>query len=266
MSYELTKWACEVDGIDIYERSVLQQLCKFANEDGICFPSQSTIAEKLNISRVRVNQAIQKLKNLGLISLENGKYYHINHDAPVNVVYTSVNVVNTPPVNEVYTPVNVVNTPVNVVNSHLNKPNNKPINKIKDTKKENRFDEFYQSYPRKVGKPKAQQAYSKAIKQSDHETIMEGLEKQKLQWTKKQTEADFIPHPATWLNGGRWADDFGEAGKNIPADENKSRIAAVLVSKVDQGEIWLERWTQETGLTEQAARQLIATPKLEAVR
>jgi hypothetical protein len=42
-----------------------------------------------------------------------------------------------------------------------------------------------------------------------------------------------------------------------------SVIAILAIGSIFcQGEIWLERWTQETGLTEQAARLLIAIPKL----
>jgi uncharacterized protein YdaU (DUF1376 family) len=69
---------------------------------------------------------------------------------------------------------------------------------------ENGFDKFWNSYPRKVGKEAAAKAYAKALKHVSLIEILEALEKQKPQWRDPQ----FIPHPASWLNAGRWADEL----------------------------------------------------------
>ena len=67
------------------------------------------------------------------------------------------------------------------------------------------FNEFWEIYPRKVGKKKAMEVWKK-IKPDDEllTRILESLEKQKQtpQWDNKQ----FIPHPATWLKQNRWDD------------------------------------------------------------
>lgn len=71
-----------------------------------------------------------------------------------------------------------------------------------------RFGDFWSEYPNKVGKPKAEQSYRKAIAGgTEHGDIMQGLQRWKgsRQWTKDGGE--FIPHPTTWLNQKRWADD-----------------------------------------------------------
>lgn len=67
------------------------------------------------------------------------------------------------------------------------------------------FDDFWQAYPRKIGKDAASKAYTKAVRKTDHETIMAGLRAQlpKMHETEKQ----FIPHASTWLNQGRWQDE-----------------------------------------------------------
>jgi uncharacterized protein YdaU (DUF1376 family) len=68
------------------------------------------------------------------------------------------------------------------------------------------FNEFWELYPRKVGKKKAIEAWNK-IKQDDGsiERILEALKEQKE--TKQWQNHRFIPHPATWLNQERWNDE-----------------------------------------------------------
>jgi len=70
------------------------------------------------------------------------------------------------------------------------------------------FDEFWQAYPRKVGKGAARKSYAKALRITDHDTIMGALSDQRLAMEAK--EAKFIPHPSTWLNQERWEDEAEE--------------------------------------------------------
>lgn len=69
------------------------------------------------------------------------------------------------------------------------------------------FAEFYAAYPRKVGKGAAAKAYAKATKDTDPAAILAGLRNAVEVWRATGTEDRFIPHPATWLNAGRWADE-----------------------------------------------------------
>lgn len=71
-----------------------------------------------------------------------------------------------------------------------------------------RFTEFWEQYPRKENKKKAQTAWLKlSPSKQEHEAIMAGLQKYiaSEQWTKD--DGRFIPHPTTWLNGERWKDE-----------------------------------------------------------
>lgn len=68
------------------------------------------------------------------------------------------------------------------------------------------FDDWYSQYPRKVGKGQAVKAYRKARKSTDHRTLVDSLNAQIPALTAKGKE--FIPHPATWLNGERWNDEL----------------------------------------------------------
>jgi len=76
--------------------------------------------------------------------------------------------------------------------------------KLKAVPAEDRFAEFWQAYPRKVAKPAAEKAWRKVAAEAD--AIMAGLRRQAgcEQWAKDGGQ--FIPYPATWLNGRRWED------------------------------------------------------------
>lgn len=69
------------------------------------------------------------------------------------------------------------------------------------------FAKFWAAYPRKTAKADARKAFTKAWRKLppfDEEAILSGgLERAKAAWT----DAQFIPHAATWLNGERWQDE-----------------------------------------------------------
>jgi hypothetical protein len=66
------------------------------------------------------------------------------------------------------------------------------------------FEEFWQAYPRKVGKRAAREAYEQATRQADPAVILEGAQRYA---ADPNREAQFTPHPTTWLRQGRWEDD-----------------------------------------------------------
>lgn len=70
------------------------------------------------------------------------------------------------------------------------------------------FDEFWAECPRKVGKGAASKAWAKAIKKATPREIIDGMKAASEHWQRTRTETRFIPHPATWLNAERWADEI----------------------------------------------------------
>ena len=70
------------------------------------------------------------------------------------------------------------------------------------------FDRFWKTYPNKVGKDAARQAFDKRNPDDALVDLMVSaveLQKQSSKWTKD--DGEYIPHPATWLNQGRWQDE-----------------------------------------------------------
>ena len=69
-----------------------------------------------------------------------------------------------------------------------------------------RFDEFWDAYPRKVGKKKARAKFAAAVKAAgDAQRVIDGA--QRLAVDPNLPEKRFIPHPTTWLERGGWDDE-----------------------------------------------------------
>jgi hypothetical protein len=92
------------------------------------------------------------------------------------------------------------------------------------TEIEKRFEEWYSLYPRKIAKSAALQAYKKAIhllggeSSEAADTLIVESKPRLLDLAKK--EKQFIPHPASWLNSGRWADEIETPVKPISRNFN----------------------------------------------
>ena len=68
------------------------------------------------------------------------------------------------------------------------------------------FQEFYSAYPKKKGKQDALKAWKK-IKQSEVPEIMAALKRQTRAPDWIRDGGQYIPYPASWLNGRRWEDE-----------------------------------------------------------
>lgn len=76
------------------------------------------------------------------------------------------------------------------------------------------FKTFWSAYPKKAGKDAAKKAFAKRkFDEQAFEKVMAALNEQKAseQWVKDAGQ--FIPHPATWLNQGRFDDELMGGGQ-----------------------------------------------------
>ena len=69
------------------------------------------------------------------------------------------------------------------------------------------FIDWYQLYPKKMARKDAERAWKK-LSAVDQEQAMEALPNHIQYWKLKNTEKEFIPYPATWLNGYRFEDEL----------------------------------------------------------
>jgi uncharacterized protein YdaU (DUF1376 family) len=87
------------------------------------------------------------------------------------------------------------------------------------------FDQFWQAYPEKVGKPVAKTAFAKAIKRATLAEILAGLERYK---ATKPPDRSWL-NPSTFLNQERWNDQpakvngNGHAGGQLPLGRPERR-------------------------------------------
>lgn len=80
---------------------------------------------------------------------------------------------------------------------------------------ERRFDEFWAAYPKKVGKKAAQASWNKIKPDTDlHGKIMTAIGRARATEQWQRENGRFIPNPTTWLNQGRWDDEYEEGVHN----------------------------------------------------
>lgn len=73
------------------------------------------------------------------------------------------------------------------------------------------FETFWDAYPKKKSKGTARKAFTKALQKTSFDTIMNALYKMRdtKEWTKD--DGQYVPYPATWLNGEGWDDEIKNA-------------------------------------------------------
>jgi hypothetical protein len=79
---------------------------------------------------------------------------------------------------------------------------------------EGRFLQFWERYPKKKARIAALRAWSKlSPSEGECSSIMAGVRRYMLsgEWSNPQ----FIPHPATFLNGRRWEDEIGQGAHEV---------------------------------------------------
>lgn len=72
----------------------------------------------------------------------------------------------------------------------------------------NDFQKFWEAYPKKIGKIKAEEAWRKRNGQRPPlEAVLSKIAELKNSDQWKKDNGQYIPHPATWLNRGGWSDE-----------------------------------------------------------
>ena len=69
------------------------------------------------------------------------------------------------------------------------------------------FEQFWASYPRKVGKLTAKRSWEK-LSQENKQKALEAIVEHRKYWVAKGTDWEFIPHASTWLNQERFEDEL----------------------------------------------------------
>ena len=69
------------------------------------------------------------------------------------------------------------------------------------------FEQFWQQYPKKVGKLTAKRSWEK-LSLENQQKALEAIVEHRKYWTAKGTEWELICHASTWLNQERFEDEL----------------------------------------------------------
>jgi len=211
MSAKATFWAWDLPLDNSTQKLVLLKLADSANDDGVCWPSHTTIAAHTGLSRSTVLRTIKTLESMGLVSHEN-RFRNNEQTSNLYTLDLRCSTVTHPPCQSATPPVAQCHTE----STNESKRESKVIKDIvqKDLHDE-AFDYFWSNMQlRKVNKKKAKSsfksAYSNFPKSLSVTTpgdlafvlISDINERFKL----GQRGIDGM-HPTTYLNGERWNDE-----------------------------------------------------------
>jgi hypothetical protein len=76
------------------------------------------------------------------------------------------------------------------------------------------FTEWYAIYPKKVARKDAEKAWKK-LSVDEQAQAIEALPNHIKYWDLKGTDKEYIPYPASWLNGYRFEDELDLTPKEI---------------------------------------------------
>lgn len=104
-----------------------------------------------------------------------------------------------------------VNVKVNVKDKDILKEIHKEKSDTSAQKRASLFESFWNHYPRKIGKDKCKswfQVRTRSITEELVNQMITAVEQQKKSEQWQKDGGQFIPHPYTWLNQGRWKDEL----------------------------------------------------------
>lgn len=231
VSFKAAAWAIEQS----VTKSAAQKLVLIALADahngqtGRCDPSIQRVADICHMSYRTVTRTLIDLESLGLISRKNrtdkqqmktsNSYVlrmgqidlTIGQDDPSMGHGDLMDRSSTTPHDRSLCPINQ-----EVINQE--------VNQEYPPTPQGGFDEFWQAYPKRVGKGAAEKSWQK-LAEPDRAAVMQDLRQRPFsdpQWLKDGGQ--FIPNPATYLNQKRFDDHWEPAGQALFSDTTRQNI------------------------------------------
>ncbi len=158
-----------------------------------------------------IRLALQTFEKLEMIAIENGIINIVNWEKHQNIErLQQIREQTRTRVARFREKQRLLSEPVTLRNAEVtqqNKNKNKNIYMLK-----NGFNLFWERYPKKLAKRDAEKAFAK-IKPDEKlfNLILEKLELYKKSEAWLKDGGQYIPYPATWLNGRRWEDEITPA-------------------------------------------------------
>ena len=162
-------------------------------------PRREHLRERFDLGRDRYSAAMKELRDLGLVwdaVIRDGQGKIIEKVMTVQALF------------DFQRDSLCAGKPTSRVNQQVGETDhlkNKRLLKEKENNniRSNQFDDWYQTYPKKQGKKQAKKAFMNLSSQALITCLADNLKAR-----YKNTERQFIPLPATYLNGERWDDEL----------------------------------------------------------
>lgn len=195
-------------------------LRRYADKQGKAHPNRQTLADNMHTSVDTVKRAIKELTDIG--ALDRGERY----DSEGRQTSNQYRVISHPPQGTGAPHGGVTYAPGE---GSTGAPRTIAIYEPEPEEPEKYitvgafFDEFWFAYPRKVRRPYAKAAFVRALRRGvDPLTIVTGA--QRLLADPNLPAEEYIPHPATWLNGDGWDDPALPARNGDKPYDNAAEI------------------------------------------
>lgn len=243
MSFQITPFRLLTCDVSHSSRSVYLALSSFAN-DGVCWPKKQQLALRANVSINTLDKCLAELVVAGLIEIEirkpsSNKYRLIDmKDERMTDEPPPLEGEVTPPPNTQDPKSWDVNTPEVGVLIPQKLGYSKNYNQELDPQNQiHSFAHFWERYPRKRGKRKAEEAWHKALKRVSAEIIMRGLEEQ-LASESFSDQIQYIPYPSTWLNQDRWEDEVEVTQESVFTQHSRAALEQLMQAEIYDIEDW----------------------------
>ena len=218
MSNRAVKWAWR-QRLKPPAKAVLVALADMAGADLTCYPGMKLLAEMTGYSEKTVERAIDDLEAGGLIGRErrNGRGgYRTSNLYRLALPNGQGDGKAKPSESRVGDArlTDSVSVPNRQSDGAEENPQIEPPEEPTDilaplvlvpTGEGDRFDEFWQVYPRKAAKPDARKAWVKAVAKVGAEAVLVAVRAYAA--SPNLPERQYIPYPATWLNREGWEDE-----------------------------------------------------------
>ncbi len=181
-------------------------LADFANDEGVCWPSQRTLAKKARCSENYVRVAIKRMITDGLVEIteqSNGRGNSISYQLKPHPANGHSQKPHSP---ERETPFPTITTPL--------------MNRNEPSLAEE-FNQFWEVYPRKVAKGTAMKAFAKAFARNPGlklETLIQAVK----DYAATISDIRYCAFPATWLNGERWSDNLEVKSASVVVTDHQA--------------------------------------------
>lgn len=181
------------ENLNMLEKGIFAEIDSLDDEAG-CYASNKHLADFCQCSETKVSTAITKLKNLGYI-------YEKSFDGRQRILKSRLSNFERQACKKLKAdPQNLQGSTISNTVSNTVSNNNIYISE---------FDELWELYPRKKGKPIALKAYIKARKNgTTFEQVKQGVLNYRMQIEVKGTATEYIKHGSTWFNQEAWGDEY----------------------------------------------------------